>query len=126
VRRNSLVLKVPTDGEDQFAYWTVSAAPGEIIGFVCDARVSDAAATFRMTIRCMGADGSVISTSPAIGGLNSFGGSNPLGTKDYTQCRATIARLPAGTASVQLEVSTAGPASASHEVWIQDVVIGKY
>ena len=126
VRRNSLILKVPVDGQDQFAYWTVNAAPGEIIGFVCDARVSDAAASFRMTIRCMGADGSAISTSPAIGGLNSFGGSNPLNTKDYTQCRATISRLPAGTASVQLEVSTAGPASTSHEVWIQDVVIGKY
>ena len=126
VRRNSLILKVPTDGEDQFAYWTLSAAPGENIGFACNARVNDAAASFRMTIRCMGGDGSSISTSPVIGGLNSFGGSNPLSTTAYTQCRVTLPRIPAGTASVQLEVDTAGPTSASYEVSVQDVVIGKY
>jgi hypothetical protein len=126
VRRDALILKVATDGEEQFAYWTVSATPGENIGFTCNAKVNDTAASFGMTIRCMGADESVIFTTRLIGGLNSFGSSNPLSMTAYTQCRATLPRIPAGTASVQLEMNTAGPTRSSYRVSVQDVVIGKY
>jgi hypothetical protein len=126
VAGNTLALQVAADGHDQFAYWTVNAAPGENVGFVCHAAANNPATGFGMTIRCVGGDGGVILSSPGIAGLSAFGRSSPLSVDRYSECRATMLRLPAGTASVQFELHTAGPTSPEYRVAVRDVLIGRY
>jgi hypothetical protein len=126
VDRNTLTLQVAADGHDQFACWTINAVPGENVGIVCHATANVAAAAFGLTIHCMGGDGGVISSTRAIPGLNTFGTASPLSVAGYSECRATVLRLPAGTASVQLELHTAGPTNAAYRVVVRDVLIGKY
>jgi hypothetical protein len=51
---------------------------------------------------------------------------SPLSVDRYSECRATVLRLPAGTAGVQFELHTAGPTSPEYRVAVRDVLIGRY
>ena len=123
---DTLILQVASDGHDQFAYWTINAGPGDNVGFVAHVGANDPAAAFGMTIHCVGGDGEVIFASPAVPGLNAFGRSSPLSVDRYYQCRATVVRLPAGTAGVRFELHTGGSTSKAYRVSVRDVLIGKY
>ena len=121
---NTLKLQVALGGQDQFAYWTINAEPGQNVGFTCDAS-TNAAVGFGMVIRAVGADGVTIAMTSSLAGLNGFGSGAPL-PGGFTQCRCSFLNLPPGTATVQLELNTNGAASPSAIVSVQNVFISKY
>ena len=123
---NTLLLQPSIGGNSQFAYWTITAEPGQNVGFQCMAKGNTSACSFSMVIRAIGADTTTIATTTEVPGFNGFNGSTVPMPTAYTALRASFLNLPAGTASVQLELNTAGATSSSNLVSVQTVVVGKY
>ncbi len=122
---NTLLLQVTLGGQDQFAYWTLDALPGENIAAQCNVKSNNVNATFSLIISAVGADGTVITTSSLVPGLNLFSVVVPL-SSSYQAVRASILCLPAGTAKVFVEVNTAGASNPAYLVSVQQLMMSKY
>jgi hypothetical protein len=126
VDSNTLILKVSLGGQDQFAYWTVIAEPGQNIGVTVQAKSNSASAGFRVLLEAVGADDATIATSRSLAGYNLFGVSNPLETTTYQSVYAAFLNLPAGTATVRVHMDTAGASSPAYSVYVRKVTASKY
>lgn len=123
---NNLIFQVTTGGDSLAAYWTTNAQPGENVGFTLQMKGNATTCQYGMVIRAMGADGSIIATSPLLDTFNAFNGSSSPCPTTYTQVRAVMLNLPAGTATCQFEMNTLGATSSANIIHMQNVLIGKY
>lgn len=126
VSANVASFKVDVGGQSLAMFWTILAVPGENVGFTLQVMGNTASCQYGMVIRAMGGDGSTIQTSPLLDTFNAFNGVQSPCPTTFTQVRAVMLNLPAGTDTVQFEMNTLGATSNANIVSMQNVLIGKY
>lgn len=106
------------------ATWTVPAQPGQVCGVKLAAKAENVVAKFQFFLQAIGGSGAVIATSDLLNGINQFGAGTNFADTSFHTYRNAFSRLPAGTTSVKVVLSS--DYSAGWKVWASDVVICTY
>lgn len=123
---NTLLMQVSSGGDSISLFWTITAQPGQNVGFSCQIMGNTSACRFGMLISSVGGDGVVISNSTPQETFNEFNGTSSPCPTSFTSVRAVMFNLPSGTATVQFQLNTLGATSNANLVTVQNVLVGTY